>query len=42
MAWGVLVPRPGMEPVAPAEKVQSRNHWTAKEIRCFCVFIKQG
>ena len=37
MAWGILVRQPGMELVAPAEEVQSPNHWTAKEIPCLCL-----
>ena len=32
MAFGVLVPRPGMEPVPPALEAQSLGHWTAREI----------
>ena len=31
-AWGILVPRPGMEPVPPASEAQSLNHWTTKEV----------
>ena len=34
MAWGILIPQPGMELVAPAEEVQSPNHWTAEKIPC--------
>ena len=30
-ACGILVPRPGIEPKPSVVKVQSRNHWTAKE-----------
>ena len=30
-AWGILVPQPGIEPVAPAVEAQSPNHWTARE-----------
>ena len=32
MAWGILVPRPGIEPMPPAVEVQSPNHWTAREV----------
>ena len=31
-AWGTLVPRLGIEPVAPALKVWSLSHWTTREI----------
>ena len=29
-AWGILVPRPGIEPVLPTVEAQSPNHWTAR------------
>ena len=29
-ACGMLVPRPGVEPMAPALGAQSPNHWTAR------------
>ena len=32
MACGILVPRPGMEPVAPVLGAQSLNHWTTREV----------
>ena len=31
VACGILVPQPGIEPTPSAVKVQSPNHWTAKE-----------
>ena len=31
-ACGILVPRPGIEPMAPAVEVRSPNHWTAREV----------
>ena len=31
-ACGILVPRPGIEPVPPALETQSLNHWTAREV----------
>ena len=31
MAFGVLVPQPGIEPLPPAVEVQSPNHWTTRE-----------
>ena len=30
-ACGILVPRPGIEPKAPATEGQGPNHWTARE-----------
>ena len=30
VAYGILVPRPGIEPMAPAVEVQSLSHWTAE------------
>ena len=32
MACGILVPRPGIEPRPSAVRVQSPNHWTAREV----------
>ena len=32
MACGILVPRPGIEPVHPALEAWSPNHWTAREV----------
>ena len=29
---GILVPRPGMEPVPRAVEAQSLNHWKAREV----------
>ena len=31
-ACGILVPRPGTEPVPPAAETQSLNNWTAREV----------
>ena len=31
-AYGILIPRPGMEPVPPAIEAQSLNHWTTREV----------
>ena len=31
-ACGILVPRPGIEPVPSALEVQSLNRWTAREV----------
>ena len=31
-AGGILVPRPGIEPVPPAVEAWSPNHWTAREL----------
>ena len=30
LAFGILVPQPGIEPEPPAVEMQSPNHWTAK------------
>ena len=32
VACRILVPQPGTEPVPPAVKAQSLNHWTAREL----------
>ena len=31
-ACGILVPRPGIEPMPPALRAWSLNHWTASEV----------
>ena len=31
-ACGILVPRPGIEPVTPAVEVPSPNHWSTREV----------
>ena len=31
-ACGILVPRPGIEPMPPAVEAQSLNHWTTREV----------
>ena len=36
---GILVPRPGLEPGAPAVRVPSPNHWTAREFLFFFFFL---
>ena len=38
---GILVPRPGVEPLPPAVEAQSLNHWTAREVPGKTRFIKQ-
>ena len=35
-ACGILVPRPGIEPGAPALRVPSPNHWTTREFSVVC------
>ena len=30
-AYSILVPQPGMEPMASAVEARSPNHWTARE-----------
>ena len=32
MAYGILVPQPGIEPMSPSLKVWSLNHWAAGEV----------
>ena len=32
VAYGILVPQPGIEPMPPALKVWSLNHWTAGKV----------
>ena len=32
MARGILVPRPGIEPIPPKVETWSLNHWTAREV----------
>ena len=32
MAYGILVPKPSMEPIHPAMETQSLNHWAVMEI----------
>ena len=39
LAYGILVPQPGMESVVPAVKVLSFNHWTAREFLESAYFI---
>ena len=40
MAYGILVPLPGIEPGPPAVEARSPNHWTAREVPGHC-FIAQ-
>ena len=35
---GILIPRPGIEPVPPAVEMWSPNHWTAREFPLFQAF----
>ena len=39
MACGILVPGPGIEPGPSAVRVQSPNHWTAREVPCPASFL---
>ena len=32
VAYGILVPRPGIKPVPPALEAQSLNHWATREV----------
>ena len=50
LAYGILVSRPGIEPVPPAVKAWTLNHWTAREAlwplslyeNKFCVWCETG
>ena len=35
VACGILVPRPGIKPRAPAVRALGPNHWTAREFSSF-------
>ena len=41
--WGILVPLPGIEPMSPALKAQSLNHWTTRlvpiEVQLICSVV---
>ena len=37
-AYRILVPQPGIEPVAPVVGAWSPNHWTAREVLDFGYF----
>ena len=32
MAFGILVPQPGIEPAPPTMEAWSLNHWTTREV----------
>ena len=38
-ASGILVPQPGIEPMPPAVEAQSPDHWTAREVPYYFLFI---
>ena len=40
-ACGILIPRPGIEPMPPAVEVHSPNHWTAMEVP-YSIFLIIG
>ena len=42
VAYGILVPRPGIELVPPAVKVQSLNYWVPGKIPFFLIFLTPG
>ena len=42
VACGILVPQPGIEPMLPAMKVQSLNHWTTREVPLVCCVHLHG
>ena len=39
MVFRILVPRPGIKPVAPALVLGSLNHWTTREVPWLVVFL---
>ena len=39
-ACGILVPRPGIEPMPPALEAQKLNHWTAREVPTISFLFK--
>ena len=40
-ACGILVPRPGIEPMLPAVESQSLNHWTARDpVKSLAIYVK--
>ena len=42
VAYGILVPRPGIEPAPPELEAWSLSHWTAREVpENFSIFFKQ-
>ena len=42
VARGILVPRPGIEPMPPAVEGWSPNHWTAREVQEAVSFVACG
>ena len=40
VAYGILIPWPGIEPVTPALEAQNLNHWTIKEVPLLVITIK--
>ena len=39
MAYGILVPLSGIEPVPPAVEAWNLNHWTSKEVPLLAFLI---
>ena len=42
MAGGILVPWPEIEPGPSAVKAQSPNHWTARELNSYFLFLNKN
>ena len=41
IAWGILVPWPGIKPAYPAVEVWSHlNHWTAREVPYIFIYFQ--
>ena len=36
MAWGILVPQPGIKPMPSTVEAPSLNHWTTREVLSPC------
>ena len=41
MAYRILIPQPGIEPAPPALEARSLNHWTAREVPDWTLFLKK-
>ena len=42
VAYGSLVPRPGIEPVSPGVGARSLNHWTAREVPQWLKYLEEN
>ena len=37
VAWGILFPQPGIEPMCPVVEARSLNHWATREVLYFLI-----